>query len=508
MITDNKRIAKNTMILYGRMLVTMLIGLYTSRIILQNLGVDDYGIYGAVGGIVGFMGFLNTALATSSSRFLTFALGKGNLEESKKTFSTTFTIHVLLGLLIFIIGEAIGPWMIENKLIIPKERLFSAHVAFQLSLLTTSIGISQVPYSATIVAHEKMGIYAYMAIWDVLVRLGIAISLGWWDSDKLIFFATVLCMNNVGVMFFYRIYCSNKFSEAVSRLHIDKKAFKDIAGFSGWSLINSFVFALCNQGTTILMSMFFSPALIASKSIAEKVRTMTTQFIGNYRQAANPQIIKLYANGDYKEFKRLTITSAKFTFFIMWIMALAIIVNCNQLLKYWLGDVPDYAVIFVQLVMIDNLSWLFEASFNEGVIATGNIRLNVILASIANALRFPVLYIILEMGGSPLWVFYITMIAGIVNGYIIRPYVLIKQVDFKLSDFFSLYRQCIKVVLASVIVPVAYKYYMADNTFLSFIISGGTCVLSATLACFYIGMTKHQREMIIKFVKNKIIKNK
>lgn len=506
MIADNKRIAKNTMILYGRMLVTMLIGLYTSRIILQNLGVDDYGIYGAVGGIVGFMGFLNAALATSSSRFLTFALGKGNLEESKKTFSTTFTIHVLLGLFIFIIGEAIGPWLIDNKLIIPTERLEVAHIAFQFSLITISIGVSQVPYSATIVAHEKMGIYAYMAIWDVFSRLAVALSLSWWSGDKLIFFASILCFNSLGVQLFYRIYCARKFPEAVTRLHIDKTLFKEIAQFSGWSLLNSFVFTLCNQGTTILMSMFFSPALIAAKSIAEKVRQITCQFIGYYRQAANPQIIKLYAQGNYNEFKELTLTSAKFTFYIMWILALSIILNCKYLLELWLGNVPDYAVIFVQLVMIDNLSWLFEASFNEGVIATGNLKLNTLLASILNILRFPILYIILKMDGSPLWVFYITMIAGIVNGYFIRPYILIKQVNFKLTDFLSVYWTCIKVVLASLFIPLLIHEIFKQNTFGYFLLSVFLCVLNSSLSCFYIGMTKSQQNIIINFVKKKLHK--
>lgn len=506
MIADNKRIAKNTMILYGRMLVTMLIGLYTSRIILQNLGVDDYGIYGAVGGIVGFMGFLNAALATSSSRFLTFALGKGNLEESKKTFSTTFTIHVLLGLLIFIIGEAIGPWFIDNKLIIPAERLEVAHIAFQFSLITISIGISQVPYSATIVAHEKMGIYAYMTIWDVFFRLALALSLSFWNGDKLIFFAGLLCLNSLGVQFFYRIYCAKKFPEAVTRLHIDKTIFKGIAQFSGWSLINSFVYALCNQGTTILMSMFFSPALIAAKSIAEKVRQMTTQFIGHYRQAANPQIVKLYAQGNDEEFRKLTLNSAKFSFFIMWVMALAIILNCEYLLTLWLGDVPEYAVIFVQLVMIDNLSWLFEASFNEGVIATGNLKLNTILGSITNVLRFPLLYIILKMEGSPMWVFYITMIAGVINGYLIRPYVLIKQVNFKLIDFFSVYWTCLKVILVSLIIPLLIHTFLKQNTFGCFLLSVSACILSSLISSFYIGMTKGQQNMVIDFIRNKINK--
>ena len=200
MPTNNKRIAKNTFILYTRQILFIFLGLYTSRIVLQNLGVEDYGIYGVVGGIVGFMSFLNTALATSSSRFLTFALGQGDLGKARLTFMSTFTIHVTLGLIVFVIGELIGPWMISTKLVIPENRVFAAQVAFQLSLLTTCLGISQVPYSATIVAHEQMGIYAYMTIWDVLARLIVALSLLWCSFDKLIFFASFLCLNSIQIL--------------------------------------------------------------------------------------------------------------------------------------------------------------------------------------------------------------------------------------------------------------------------------------------------------------------
>ena len=288
MPADNKRIAKNTMVLYFRQIIVMIVGLYTSRIILQSLGVVDYGIYGIVGGVVGFMGFLNATLSTSSSRFITYALGEGDFEKSKRTFSTTLTVHVILGLLILLIGEIVGIYMIYNQLNIPEERLTSAVIAFQFSIFTTAIGVSQVPYSACMISHEDFSLVAYMAIWDVAARLLIAFGLLFYGGDKLILFAGLLFANSVGVMLFYRFYCSHKYKEAIFKLHIDNDIFRQIATFSGWNLIYQFVYTLNAEGTTVLIGMFFNPAIVAAKTISVKVNSMTTQFIGQFRAASAP----------------------------------------------------------------------------------------------------------------------------------------------------------------------------------------------------------------------------
>lgn len=505
MVVDNKRIAKNTLILYARMVVMMLVGLYTSRIILQNLGVDDYGIYGAVGGLVGFMGFINAALASSSSRFLTYALGKGNMKESRNTFTTTLTIHIILGLFIFIIGEAIGPWMIANKLVIPEDRIVSAQIAFQFSLITTSIGISQVPYSATIVAHEKMGIYAYMAIWDVIAKLGIALSLNWWGRDKLVFFAGLLFANSVGVMMFYRVYCARKFEEAVTKLYIDRTLIKQIAGFSGWSLLETVVVALNNQGTTVLMSTFFSPSVIAARSISGKVLQMTTQFIGNFRQAANPQIVKLYAANEKTEYKSLVLNSAQYSFYIMWLMAMPIIFNADFILHFWLGTVPEYAVIFVQLSMVDTLLWLFEASFNQGIIATGNIKVSTVMSSVMDVMRFPIFYVLLKNGCSPIWIILVSTMFGALLGIFIKPMILKHQVGFNINDFFGVYLKCLLVVISSLFLPLLYYLLFLHTVtgFVNTLIFMSICVLSTACSIFYVGLSVEMRGKVISFIKSK-----
>lgn len=482
----------------------MLVGLYTSRIILINLGVNDYGIYGVVGGIVGFMGFLNGALATSSSRFLTYALGEGDLDKSQKTFITTLTIHVILGFIILIIGEAIGPWMIAHKLVIPAERVASAQWAFQFSILTMAIGVSQVPYSATIVAHEKMDIYAYMAIVDVLLRLAIATSLSYWGGDRLIFFAALLFLQSVGIMMFYRFYCAIKFKEAVFRLGINKELFRQIASFSGWSLVYQLVYALNAQGTTILMGIFFSPAVIAAKSISVKVNQMTTQFIGTFRQAMNPQIVKLYAAGEYLEFRRLTLRSGQYSFYIMWIMTLPMCLFASQLLGYWLQEVPEYSDIFCILIMVDSLFWLFDCSFNQGLIATGNIKNSTIYSCVLNVFRFPIIYIIYKMGGSAIWAFYVSILFGTLCGCVLKPWLLIKQCHFVWKDFLNVYYACLKVVILSAIIPFTIFYHMPDLTLWHFLFIGFVSVISAAITIYIIGIDRVTRQKIRSLILSRI----
>lgn len=505
MPVDNKRIAKNTMILYFRQIIVMIVGLYTSRVILQSLGVVDYGIYGVVGGVVGFMGFLNATLSTSSSRFITYALGEGDIEKSKRTFSTTLTVHVLLGLSILILGEIVGVYMIYNQLNIPVERLTSALIAFQFSMFTMAIGISQVPYSACLLSHEDFSLVAYVAIWDVVARLLIAWGIMIYGGDKLILFAGLLFANSVGVMFFYRFYCAHKYKEAIFKLRIDKEIFRKIATFSGWNFIYQFVYTLNAEGTTILIGMFFNPAVVAAKTISVKVNTMTTQFIGQFRAASAPQIVKSYAQHDMRSFKQLLMASGKYSFFIMWIMTLPICILCSPLLKLWLGNVPDYSVIFVQLIMIDSLFWLFDVSFNQGIIATGKMKKNTIYSSLANFLRFPIVYFFFKLGFSPVSSFIISICFGALIGCIIKPMIIINMIDgFKFKDFLKVYVNCWFVAGASAIIPFLISLAVDKETIFGFILIGLFSVISAVVVIYSFGIDKSMRLKVNNYMMCKI----
>lgn len=256
--STNKTIAKNTVFLYFRMIFTMIVSLYTSRVILQTLGVEDYGIYQSVGGIVGFLSFINSALSSGSSRFLTYELGIGDFEKLKRTFSTTLTIHIAIALLVVIVAETFGIWFLHHKLVIPVERMDAAVYTFHISILTSVFTLTQVPYNASIIAHEKMSVFAYMSILDCLAKLGIVYLLSIVGYDKLKLYATLLFILQVGLMCIYRLYCSRHFKETVYRFVFDRAIFKEISGFSGWSLFASSSIALNSQGILILLNMFLS----------------------------------------------------------------------------------------------------------------------------------------------------------------------------------------------------------------------------------------------------------
>lgn len=499
---DNKRVAKNTLYLYFRHISVLIVGLYTSRVILQTLGVTDYGIYETVGGVVGFLGFINGALANGASRFITYAIGKGDDQETEKTFTTTLTIHIILGIILAIIMETAGIWMIYNKFLFPIDRLDSAVWALHFSVLTMAIGVSQVPYSACLQAHERFDITAYVAIVDIALRLIIAILIQYFGNDKLIFFALLLCIQNIGIMMFYRWFCSSHYREAKFKLSINKKIFKSIATFSTWGLIYNFVYTLNQQGTTILFGWFFSPSVIAAKAISVKVNSMTTQFIGQFRAAANPQIVMTYAQRNYNDFKHLILMSAKYSFFIMWIMALPICLLTKPLINTWLGEVPDYTLIFVQLIIIDSLFWLFDVSFYQGIVASGNVKKNTIYTCIINFLRFPIVYILFSYGFSPVSSFITSIIFGAFIGLILKPYLLKKIIDFSWNEFIKIYINCIFVSFISSIIPFGMTYLVDINKFYGFCLVSVLSILSSVICIFCFGIEKAHKDKIL-FILNK-----
>ena len=268
---QSKTIAKNTMFLYFRMMVTMLIALYTSRVVLQILGVDDYGIYQAVGGIVGFLSFVNNALSQGSSRFITYGLGKGNIENLKKIFATTLTSHILLAVIIVVVAETAGLWFLHHKMVFPTERMDAAEWVFHFSIVTVFFTLTQVPYNACIIAHEKMTVFAYVSIVDAIFKLLIVYMLTIGQMDKLVLYSVLHFILQVSILLFYRFYCVRHFIESHFSFEIDKNVFREIVGFSGWSLFANSAIALNNQGILILLNIFFSPAVVAARSISIQV---------------------------------------------------------------------------------------------------------------------------------------------------------------------------------------------------------------------------------------------
>lgn len=504
MQSNNKTIAKNTLFLYFRMMFTMVISLFTSRIILQKLGVDDYGIYQAVGGVVGFLSFINGALSTGSSRFLTYALGEGNVEKLKRTFSTTLNIHILIAILIVIVAETVGLWFLYNKMVIAPDRLSAAVYTYHLSILTAVFTLTQVPYNATIVAHEKMSIYAYMSIFEVSAKLLICYLLTIGGFDRLMMYATLLLGVQVGVMCFYRFYCTRHFEEARYSFSFDKKIFKEIAGFSGWSMFANASIALNSQGVLILLNMFFTPAVVAARAISLQVNMAANQFVSNFRQAANPQIVKKYAARDYEGSKHLLLESTKYSYYMMYLIALPVCLLAYPLLKLWLGVVPNYTVPFLQLVIVQSLFQVFDTSFYTALYAKGGLRENALTSPTLGFMIFPITYVLFKLGYSPLVLSWTSLVVYAILGIIVKPCLIIKIVDYKCSEIWSVYRSCIVVTLVSLPVPITIYRLLDTSELLNFIIVGFVCLLSIGITVFFFGIDIAMRKKVVDAVMKKI----
>lgn len=503
--SSNKTIAKNTIFLYFRMMLTMVISLYTSRVILQVLGVNDYGIYQAVGGIVGFLSFVNNALSTGSSRFITFGLGENNPQKLKNIFSTTLIAHIGLAIVIVILAETVGLWFLRNKLVIAPERLGAAEFAFHISIVTAFFSLTQVPYGACIIAHEKMGIYAYVSIIEVLIKLLIVYLLALADFDKLKFYALLLCLLQVGLILFYRFYCLRCFDEAKFRLLFDKKLIKEITVFSGWSLFANASIALNSQGVLVLLNMFFSPAVVAARAISLQVNSAANQFVSNFQTAANPQIVKRFAIKDYEGSRQLLLQTTKFSFYLMFLLGLPICLGAKQLLTIWLKVVPEYTVIFLQLVVVESLFCVFNTSFYRALYAKGRIKENALISPMLGLIRFPIIYLLFKFGFSPIALSWASLITYAILGLIIKPILIIKIVDYKWRDIFSVFIPCFKVVLFSLPIPLLLYYRLGDDSLFSFLVVVLVSGFVVLVSVWFVGIEKNMRSALFFKMKNRLM---
>lgn len=345
---NNKRIAKNTFLLYIRMFFTMAVTLYTSRIILNVLGIEDFGIYNVVGGIITMFSFLNGAMSSSTQRYLTFELGKGEILQLRKVFQTSVNIHWLIALFILVLGETIGLWFLQEKMVIPSERLDAAFWVYQFSIITMMIMIISVPYNAAIIAHEKMSAFAYISVMEVLLKLGIVYLLYFTQLDKLKFYAALLCGMQLMVRIIYGLYCGRHFEETHYKWGWDGKLFREMLGFAGWNLWGGIAYVFFTQGLNIMLNVFFGPAVNAARGLAVQVQGAVAQFSLNFQMAINPQITKSYAKKDFTYMHSLIFRSSKFTFLLLTTLSLPLFIKADLILNIWLAVVPDYTVTIVR----------------------------------------------------------------------------------------------------------------------------------------------------------------
>lgn len=508
-VSNNKTIAKNTLALYFRMGITMLVGLFTSRVILQVLGVTDMGINATVGGVVAFAGFLNSALSNGTSRFLTVALGKGDREELKSTFSTCFWVHFGLALIIVLLVETIGLWFLYNKLIIPADRMDAAVWVFHLSVISMVVSMTQVPYGACLIAHERMDMYAYTSLVDVFLKLIIVYALTLFDVDKLKLYSTLFFCTSMGMLLFYRWFCATRFEECRINFSFDKRIFKPILLFSGWQLFANISISLNSNGILMLLNMFFAPAVVAARTISLQVNTYATQFMTNFRTAANPQIIKKYAAGDYEGSKHLLLESTKYCYYMMLMLSLPIYLLSYQLLYLWLGQVPEYCDIFLKLVVIQSLFQVFDTGLYTALYANGNIKWNALTSPTIGFLAFPMVYVLFRLGYSPVALSWVFIVVYAILGCIQKPLILIKICGYKFRDFIPLYWSCLKVTIISSVIPFMFDYWikrLTENQYIVFLSVAIVSVLSVCVSSWFLGIDNSIRTKILELARKKLKK--
>lgn len=502
-VSDNKRIAKNTMFLYFRMILIMGVTLYTSRVILDKLGIEDYGLFNVVGSAVAILSFLNGTLSIGTSRFLTYELGRGDVDRLNRTFSTALYAHVILALIVVLLMETGGLWFLYNKMVIPPERFTACLWVFHLSILTTVVSITQVPYTASIMAHERMGVYAYISIFEVFAKLGICYLITRTEIDRLISYAILVFVVQTLVAAIYRIYGIRRFSECKFSLIFDKQILRSLLSFSGWNIMANISNTLGQQGVLILINLFFAPAVAAAQAISLQVSNAMSQFINNFRTAINPQIIKLYAFGDREGSKKLTLDTTIYSFDLTLLIGLPAVFVMNTLMKIWLVEVPIYAIAFTQWFIIRQIIGTFSASFYTPMMAANKMKTNSMAAVFLGIGEFILLYFVLKIGGGPMWIQYLGVIVTIGFSMMVKPYILIKQIDYSLKDILVCYYICFRVLLLSLLFSIPIVFFLEETVLMS--ILKALLIAISVIFSSYIHLKSEEKMKLKKVIESRLI---
>lgn len=492
---NNKRIAKNTLMLYIRMFFTMAVSLFTSRVVLQTLGVTDYGINNVVGGIVAMFGFLNGAMASATQRYLNVDIATGNEEHLKISFRTAMQIHVMIALVIFVLAETVGLWFVLEKLVIPEDRMTAAMWVYQFSIIASMVGIISLPYNADIIAHERMGAFAYISIMDVVLKLVIVYMLVISPFDKLITYSALFLCVNILDRFIYNLYCKKHFSEVNFSLKVDKPLFKEMSSFAGWSLWGNIAAVLFTQGLNMLLNMFFGPAVNAARGIAVQVQGVIQGFVANVQTAVNPQITKSYAQQNLHRMHKLMFTSSKFCFYLLFLIVLPVSLEANQILHVWLGIVPDHTVWFFRLIAFIMLTETLANPYIVANQATGKVKKYQAVCGGLLLCIVPIAYIVLKLGGNPESVYIvhgcIAVITQATRVYMMRNLISLSMMTYVRKVIIPI----ISVAVSAALIPTLVYNEMPISVF-SFFVVCALCVICTIAASYYIGTNKDEKALI------------
>ena len=485
------------MYLYLRQGISMIISFFATRVTLDILGVTDYGISAAVGGAVSMITFLTGALSVGNLRFFSFYLGNGDKEKLKKIFAGTLAIYLSMIIVFVLFCETFGLWLLNTQMVIPEERMHAAMVIYQLAVVGMCLGLVSPPYHALITAHEDMKIYAQMTVVDQTLRLVTLYLLWVLPFDKLILFSLIGLIISFGIQIIYLVYCWKRYPECHTLPKFEKPIIKELLGFNVWNLCGNFAWMLKNQGTAVLLNMFFGPVVNAAQNIANSIRGVSMTFAGGFTSAVKPQITMNYASGDYNHMFSLTYGGAKITYILMAIIIFPLLFNVELVLNLWLHDVPQYAVIFCQLMLIELLIDQIGYMISTVVQATGKIRNYQLLVGLFGALNIPVSYVALKFGASPEWVFVISIFMQIgVNAMRVIYLKLVRK-----SAVMECMKSCIFPCTIAALVSVAFCYIMPRyETLLPSIPVIVVEVVVVLIAGYYLALNANEKNLLMSYV--------
>ena len=498
-----KRIAKNTLMLYFRQILIMIVSLYTVRVVLNTLGAEDYGIYNVVAGVVTMFSFLSSSMATASQRYFSFALGQNDSEQLKKYFSMSFTIYCLIALIVLVLAETVGLWFVTQKLVIPVERQTAAFWIYQASVFSMICTILTVPFMASIIAHEDMNIYAYVSIIEVVLKLGIVFLLPLFAIDKLIFYGLLMA----GVVFIntaiYRTICVKKYVECKFSFFWEKSLFKELVSYTGWNMFGSAVGVFKNQIVNIILNQFFNPVVNAARGIAAQVNSAVNSFAQNFSTAVKPQIITNYASGEKEKMLQLMFRSCKATFLLMFVFALPLILEMPYVLKLWLKNVPEYAVLFTILALVDALIDTISYPLMAAAQATGKIKLYQAVVGGVLLLNAPIAFVVLTFGAAPYSVFIVSISITFI-AFIVRLFILKRLIDFSFWQFIGkVFLPVVFCALISFVIPYLVRNMM-NSGFIRLCVTVVVSVICVALSGYFVALSKNEKQWIVGIVKSKL----
>lgn len=505
-MSDNIRIAKNSLFLYLRMFVTMAVTLYTSRIVLNSLGVNDFGIYSIVGGVVSLFSFFNAAMTSATQRYLSFDIGQNNFEKINKTFNVTIIIHILIAIIILFFAETVGLWFVNNKLNIDYNRLNAANWVFQFSIFTTIIGVLQVPFNSLIIAKERMNVFAFMSMLDVILKFLIVYFLAFSKLDKLILYSGLVFAVTLIIAICYRIYCGKYFNESKFRFFNDKDYYKELLAYSGWNLFGNLAAVAKGQGINLLLNFFYGTIINAAYGITLQVQNAVNVFVNNFQIAVNPQIIKSYSINNIEKANFLINQSSRFSLLLILLIIGPLLYNTNFVLLFWLKNPPNYTEIFVQLCLFNVLIDCVSGPLMTGAQATGKIKWYQIIVGTLVFLNFPISFLALRLFNEPYVVFTVSILISIISLQF-RLFFLMRIMNFNSKTFYKDVLGRGTIILSILFV---FFYFMKTNVstasnLVTFFGHSLVILVFIVFLIIFIGLKSNERTKLFSFI-NKFLK--